>query len=456
MFQKFTSWKRRHGIEFFGIMLCVLLAVLAIDTVGIFAVSASADQDYLSSAPYYSSRFITSRSQLQGDIVGFYVNPERTRCGIMVNIEDIMNMSTNALDYEVYARGFNVSKGQYVSKTQNQVSGGYYVFGNTGYAMIYLVNSAGFAPQASELIVRSNKTLVEGQVSSDDLSASMEALKQQNTTFAKFDQYRLVINPAASGAQEVDFLDSVDGTLDVMAAYRQCVLDQEEAKIRSKLYDNIGNMNMYMNQINEYADVLGRMSIRIPALSEAIVSDTFVSCPDSESGQVCDMYPEAALPRETVNEDGTVSTASYPVYKPGYVYNNGVNFDWQHRTLSDGTGTDYFENLLLSGQTKVQYLQALKEAKPDRKGSSLDITKFAKLDGTRLTANMGQSAIDEERQTYEAVQAYIKAVTNYESEKYQYQTVNMPAYLNLQYNMERSAQTFTSNLVDGAVRMWGK
>lgn len=449
MFAQFSSWKKHHSIEFFGVLLILLLSLLVVDVAGSLTHTASADRDYLSENPYYAKRFTTSLSGLTGDIVGFYTNADHSKCGIMVKIDDILNMSTDANDYEIWFRGFNVSKGTYTNYTANRPSGGYYVFGATGYAMIYLVNTGGFKEQACEVVIRSNKTLVKNETTSGDLGEAMQALKKKDLSYSKYDQYRLIINPSASGATVVDFLDDID----IMAAYRYCVLDAQEDSVRAKLYSDIGIMNDSMRQINEYKKNLNFMNVRVPDLSEYIAGDRFVNCPDGENG-VCECSDVEALPYVTTDKDtGEIVRTVYPVYIPGMVASRGVDFDWQHHRLSDD-GVDFFDGLLLDGQTKDRFLKALPTLSTVNYNTVPNISQFSMLDGTPLSESMRNSGRTDEVQIYNLVQSYIGAVSTYVSTKNQYQVTDLVKYLTLQYNMEVSGQAFTSNFTDGIVHIW--
>ena len=460
MFQRFRTWKKHHSIEFFGATLAILLSLLFVDVAGILMYTANADRDYLSGTPYYAEAYSTSLSGLNGRIVGFYTNEDNTRVGIMLHTDNIANMSTDALQYEVYFRGFNVSKGDYTKITLNNPSGGYYVFGNTGYSMIYLIQSGGFKEQAAEIIVRSNETVVEGQ-GSGDAADEVAALKQWNKTFEYYDQFRLIVNPSATGATKVDFLDSKDGNVDVMAAYRYCVLDAEEDTVRQKLYNDVAQLNTYMRQINAYKKSLEEnMGVRVPALPAAIAGDRFVNCPETakdESGNEiktpCELDTVTAIPAIVTGEDGSTKEVSYPVYIANYVYPRGVDFDWMHHKLSEGN-VDFFDGLLATGQTKERFLRNLPLQEMTNAAERLDVTMFRRTDGTPLDANINVSTMEDDKRIYEAVTAYITAVNSYQQLKQQYQTGDLVAYLTLQYNMEVSGQSFTSNFVDGVINVW--
>lgn len=438
MISRFNTWRKQHKIEFFGATVLLLLVTLCADLFGTLFYAANADHDYLTGASFYSPGFVTSLSGVDGNIVDVYVNEDHSKCGIMVYLNDMLSVSTNALDYELFVRDINVSKGTYMRQNLNNPNGGYYVFGSTGYAMIYLVNTGGFKERAIEVIVRSNNLVTEQDAASSDNAEAMLALKEQNSTFSQYDQYRIIVNPSATGAHVVDFLDDMD----IEAAYRYCVLDQQEKGVRQTLALDVAALNDGMRKINQYTSDLMALGVRVPKLPECIYGDKFTD-------------DDKVLPVTIVDERaGTSTDMTCPAYMADYVFNGGVEFDWQHQLLGDGI--DFFDGLMKSGQTKQQFLRNLALSNTTQDTGTIDISELTMIDGTPLNYDMAESTRQDDMSIFTAAQAYVETVDKYMTTKKQYQTVDLVAYLTLQYNMEVSGQSFTSNLVDGVVTVWGQ
>ena len=96
------------------------------------------DAETLSNQAVYTTEVVTSRSQVAGSVVSVLSNKEQTKAFVLLKMESMENLSTNADDYKLFVAGSN-SGGTY-SDIKSQPSGGIYVFGSTGYIGFYLVN----------------------------------------------------------------------------------------------------------------------------------------------------------------------------------------------------------------------------------------------------------------------------------------------------------------------------
>ena len=411
MFTKIRMWQKHHSIELFGIYL-VLICVGLLAISGTIKLTAnSQDRDFLDANAIYASEFTTSLSGIAGNIEAVYVNPSDTKCAIMLHMDEISKTSTDAMDYQLYVKGFNVSQGKYATATLNKFKGGYYVFGSTGYAMIYLTDAAGFKNQAIEIVVRCNEVFTGGT-----MSAEASALAQQDASYASNDQFRIIINPKGSAATEVDFLDN----LDVVKLYQNTVLLESEEEIRTTLKNDVKNLNMYLAQINSYGKNLTNMGVKVPTLPDYIVGDEFSNLE---------------------NEENTL------VYKPNYVFANGVDFYWFEKSLMDD---HRFLPDLVGGKSDYQYLN---DVKAQRDGINIEFNDWIMLDGTRINRE-SESTLQTDTTLRNTITAYEEAVRSYVTLKQQYQTQDLMNYLYLEYNMTSTGNTFTSNYSDGTVIVW--
>lgn len=411
MFTKIRMWQKHHGIELFGIYLLLVCVGLVAISGTIKMTASSQDRDFLNENAIYASEFITSLSGIAGNIEAVYVNPSDTKCAIVLHMAEINRTSTDAADYQLYVKGFNVSRGEYATMTLNNYKGGYYVFGSTGYAMIYLTDAAGFQNQAIEIVVRCNEVFstVEG-------NADVAALAEKDASYANNDQFRIIVNPKGSAATEVEFLDD----LDVVKLYQNTVLLDSEEEIRATLKTDVKELNQYLAQINAYGNNLRNMGVKVPALPECIAGDEFYNLE---------------------NEENTL------VYKPNYVFANGVDFDWFERSLMD----DYrFLPELVGGKSDYQYLNDI-AAQHDF--YSQEQFNWVMMDGTRIDRN-SNSQLQDDVTLQQTIDAYELAITNYIRVKTQYQTIDLMSYLNLEYNMTSTGKTFTSNYGDDTVIVW--
>lgn len=433
MFRKLMNWKKHHGIEMFGGLLVLCIVALVINSGVILSYAANEDKDYLEGNPYYAEEFVTSKSQTRGTIKAFYTNADNTKVAIMLHFTPITNMSTDAANYQIFYKGFNISKQRYTKRNLNEPVGGYYIFGSTGYAMIYLMDSTGFEQQAGEVVVRSLETLY---TNNDSSSEEIESLKQLDASYEEYDQFRLIINPAGAQATVVDFLDDFD----VQRVYQQCIVDEQEAEIRARLMRDTVELNELWSRISAFKKNLTEAGVNVTMLPEEIRGDRFVNCPDAD-GKHCEISSKDLV------EDVTTQL----VYVPSYVYSGGVDFDWFHEDLH----TADFLGPLLGGKTEAAFFQSLVQEKAQYGGMQVDANSFSMLDGTPINlSTLATSSLVTDKQIYDAISEYSSAVNDYIEMKRQYQTVDMVEYLSLQYNMQSTGQTFSANLQDDTVHVW--
>ena len=432
MFKKLKYWKTHHGIEMFGVLLSLCIVLMAISSVSIISYANAVDRDYLEGNPFYNANFVTSKSLTKGEIKAFYTNADNTKCAIMLYFNPITNMSTNANDYQIFYKGYNVSKGGYTKRNLNKPVGGYYIFGSTGYAMIYLVASEGFQQQAAEVVVRCLESIYTSEYSSE----SVRNLQELDESYKEYDQYRLIINPAGQQATVVDFLDDFD----VERVYQQCIVDEQESKIRETLIDDVVRLNELWARIASFKTNLVEAGVNTVDLPDVIKGDQFVNCPDADDHK-CD------ISSKPLKEDVTTQL----VYIPNTILEGGVDFDWFHEDLH----TADFLNPMLGGKTEIAFFETLRRDSELYRSDRIDQNDFSMLDGTPINFDrLSRSSLVTDQQVYTAIREYIDAVNSYISLKNQYQTRDLVSYLELQYNMQSTGKTFSSNLEDDAVHVW--
>lgn len=418
------AWKRTHKIEFFGVSVGIALFGLVATSGSILMHARSVQKDVLTNQAIYVKEFTTSLSDVRGEIVQVYADEGRTRCGILVRFENPQLLSADAKDYQVFVKGFNVSRGQYADETLASPSGGFCIFGSTGYALIYLVESSGFQAQALECIVRSNETLhVASQTSSE--AADLQA---KDGSYAQYDQFRIVVNPNASGAVTVGFLEDLDAT----ALYKMAIVDQSEGEIREKLAQDVDQMNTAMKSILSYQENLKNLQVRVPALPPEIAGDQFTAEDLMDGSQML-------------------------VYRPGSVLPKGVNIDWFHKDLSDAdaSGTVFLTKELLGQRGEAQFFGDLSAAQEKRSDALSNLTSgsWVMADGTQITVD-NDSPMADIKAMSQNITDYVNAVNSYYSMKYEYQCRDLVSYLQLEYNMKNTGNTISGNFADGVITAW--
>ena len=420
MFSKIMLWRKTHRIELFGVCVGLVLLLMSAVVLNIQFKASREDAEYIRTKAVYVSSFTTSRSGVSGQIQHLFVNEARTKCGILVRVAAPAYMSPNADDYVVFVKGYNPAKGTYDPKTFSNPSGGYCIFGDTGYALIYLIENRGFGDQAIECIVRSNNTIHD----SDEVS-----VQSDDPSYAMYDQYRIIVNPNAAEAEVVDFLDDLDAS----SLYQDVVMSSSEASIRSTLTQDVAAMNDMINTINSLRKTMDESySIRVPDLPDEIAGDSF------------DVMTHPKTHEKII------------VYTPGYVLAGGVDFDWFGWGISESGG--FLQTLTGSGSAK-QFLDELGSTAPTRSQSMKDATSGKDWvtkngDPISLVTSANSSGSMSSTARAQVINSYISAVDSYYTLKQKYQCTDLPAYLRLEYEMTSMDQVVSGNFREGTIYAW--
>lgn len=408
--RKLQRWERHHKIELFGIAIGILLVALLVDFCFIKVHTMDINNGILDNYAIYVNEFTTSLSGVTGNISQVYVNPERTKCVILLYFDDTSKIVADATKYQIFVKGYDVNKARYANTTYSNPTGGYYVFGATGYSAIYLTDASGFSRQCLECIVRCNEVLV-----SDPQLADEEAAKRDET-YAEFDQWRVIINPCGKSAKVCDFLNDFD----IVSLYQDAVIDDNETQMRELLATDISRMNASMKQIINYRDNLISLGVNVPSLPACIAGDTFE-------------YEEEML-----------------VYHPQYVFENGVDFDWYHYTLHD---TSFLDLVKSPEQTDIQFFNSLQDYSASQ--GYVSTADWYMADGTLIDLSsasgsqlMNMNAISEN------IDGYTTALSDYYSTKMTYQCTDLVSYLAIEANMKDAGKYFTSNYNEYTITVW--
>lgn len=419
MFAKFAKWKKHHQIEMFGIATCLLCIILFVNCFTISVYSHGQERDFLSTKAIYTPNFKTSLSDIGGQVQQVFVNADKTKCGIMLHMDNMLGMSTDAKDYQVFVKGYNISKQRYAAVTYNQPNGGIYIFGSTGYIMIYMVDNAGWYNQALEIVVRSHKTLQNNAQNKD--------LTGVDISYSQYDQFNFLINPAGAEAVVCDFFDG--DTVDVTALYQETVLREVEENQREILKQDIIELNTYASQIAAYYNALKTVDVNIKPLPACMDGDGTAFVNDEVTGELR-YYPTTIIP-------------------------GGTDFDWYDTDLRTASYLDMV--IGDSGLTRSGYFDTLAQDKINYGNTveTLNTQGWRRTNGTDINVeDFLNSPIDENKQIAQNIRAYVDAVNGFINVKKKYQTEDLVGYLYIQYNMEISGQTFSANLQEDTIHPW--
>ena len=342
-----------YRMERFSLLFCVMVVGILVTTVSCFVAHVQTQNTTLGEQAIYSTEFETSKTGVSGKVIDVYSSEDKAKTLLLLKFDDTKVVSTNADNYQMFLTGASVEQNK---QTLDGIpSGSIYMFGNTGYMGIYLVNKDGFGPQILDLVVRCNSELQTN--ASEDVDKEVE-----DKSFVDYDQFRVYFNPGASKAKHLDCLDGSKAP-SIKDFYNEAVITPQEDEIHALLETQVNNMRVSLNQIHEYEERLKTEGITVPAEPSVIAGDKVIT-----------------------NDDGSYT------YKPATVLPGGYDLDWQHKSVTDGFIKGLIEKTDSPNMTVDQYFAMMtREADADASGNQLDTNdiEWQLNDGTLISSLSG-------------------------------------------------------------------
>lgn len=342
-----------YRMERFSLLFCVMVVGILVTTVLCFVTHVQTQNTTLGEQAIYSTEFETSKTGVSGKVIDVYSSEDKAKTLLLLKFDDTKVVSTNADNYQMFLTGASVEQNK---QTLDGIpSGSIYMFGNTGYMGVYLVNKDGFGPQILDLVVRCNSEL--------QMNASEDVDKEvEDKSFVDYDQFRVYFNPGASKAKHLDCLDGSKAP-SIKDFYNEAVITPQENEIHAQLETQVNNMRVSLNQIHEYEERLETEGITVPAEPSVIAGDKVIT-----------------------NDDGSYT------YKPATVLPGGYDLDWQHKSVTDGFIKGLIEKTDSPNMTVDQYFAMMtREANADASGNQLDTNdiEWQLNDGTLISSLSG-------------------------------------------------------------------
>lgn len=147
-----------HAIERFGVFFGIFAVTGAIVITGSGAAALKAGNDALTQTALYTTKFKTSKTNLDGTVDGVYTNKSDSKALVMMHFDTSAQISYSAADYRAFLLGSDTSLNSEPVSTSG-VKGSFHVFGSTGYVGVLLEADRSFNRQVLNLTVRATAEL---------------------------------------------------------------------------------------------------------------------------------------------------------------------------------------------------------------------------------------------------------------------------------------------------------
>lgn len=413
----FSNMTSRHKrMETFAVSFGILLFGILVVTVVSFGMFIQQQNNTLSSKAIYTTDFSTSKTNISGTVVGVYASEDRTKAFILMKFDDVKSISTNANNYQVFMTGINGQRRRETLKSSP--AGSVYVFGNSGYMGIYLVNNEGFPTQILDIVVRANAELVKKSDNASNEYANDES-------FSNYDQFRIYANPGATDATVLKCLSNGDAPA-VKDLYNEAVVTNQEAAIRKDLYADLDDMITAQANIKEYTDRLTTQDgVQVPTQPDAINGDSVAKL-----------------------KDGTYAYDFKSVVPGGY------NFEWQTRYVAEGYLKGIYEQLGDPTMTSdALFAKMNKESQIANNTMGTNITWKLK-DGTLVKDLNSGSNNGRYQQINADCEGLVTAWRNYYTAKDKFQRTDLGRLLDLEATTDLVVSSSSINTNDNVLRLY--
>ena len=388
-------------MERFRLFFLVLCAVLVATTGVAFLRLQERQQLSLTDDALLTQRFRFSRSGVTGSVEGVYVNQDRTRAFVMLRLDDVRTISTDAENYRIF---FSAHRGSSV----NFPAGAIYIFGGSGYMGLHFTDARGFVPQISDVTVWNTQDLI-GLPPANPAGAASE----------RYDDMQIFVNLGARYATHLEVLDR-DGPLDIVELFAQTVSTVRLSEITAELNRTLSEMEISLLRIEELRTRLARDGVVVPADPMEIRGD------------------------QILREDD-VLRAVFASPMPG-----GYDFPWQGRTVSDG-----FIELVVPNSDALR--AHMRQMDAYRRGGVAHIRPDAEwlyTDGTPANDREGGAMTDRELAVRADIAALEQEWRNFYNLRRRYQMELLPQLLILDENTRDRITGVTVHYGADALTIW--
>lgn len=416
---------RHQKMERFSLGFFVLSILLVFTLVVGFRQNMIKNHHLISDKAMYNETIQTSKTKVQGQVLGVFGNKEHTKSLVLLHFSDINKISTDAKNYNIFITSANVEGNQ--RRFTSKPTGGVYVFGDTGYVGLYLVNNAGFDKQILQVTVRANLELV---ATDDGASKEVPKGKDGDASFAKFDQFTIYCNP---GAQQMEYINALEneGSPDATLLYRDAVSNNETLVAKEINKKQLANIEIALNNIKEHKERIERRGIAAPDLPDVLLGDTISH--EKKGDEIIYKYD--------VKAD----------------FKGALHFDWQTKSIQDGFVKEAMKNyhdLTASSGKDFLIAQAL-DAKENPTSLNLNSKDWKLKDGRFIEdLNTGTGANDEYVSLNKACQDYAKVLNDYYVLKLNYQTKTQADFIRSEVLLKTVSDLQTTHFGEGVVTIY--
>lgn len=390
--------QRHKQMEHFGVLF-IVLTLCFVGVCVLCAVYQNADDKARDAEQaVYTTGFKTSRSGVEGQVVGICTDDAYKHCVVLMKLKDMKNMPINASSYQGFlAVASNDGNHQYA--LEDNVTGSIYVYGNSGYIAVYLSNPDGFDAKHLYLMMQNLRP--------------MSTATERGARAGDMDVWSVIFNAGATGTYKSKTLAT--DKFDAQAFYADTLLVSKEKQTKRATEADLILLQDDIRSIIEWKDRCSDAGI-----------DMSDSLPADIQGDIVVTDKNNNLELQTQHD------------APG-----AIHIDWRNGSILTG----YLPDNVDTSSTAALSDYIMKQADTAKTTTLEDMSKHKWVTKTGETINLNDDGSNVIRQEMiEDIRSYVKAVETYRADKSRYQVDDMLAFVSLELDYNQVGRTLTVNV----------
>lgn len=373
----------------------------------------------------YTTNSTMSLSKNNAEIIDVFKSKDGTKAVLLFKFDNMANLSTDAKNYRLFltATSFSMKREPLIS---NPV-GGLYVFGDSGYMAVYLIDKSGIKNQILDLIIRQNKSL--GVY--DDVE--LDPKDFNDDSFYNFDQMKIYFNPYGKKAKVAEFLET--NTIDVYDMYNEMINKEQVFDLKDKLNKKLYEMHIDMERIDELKSKLSRYGLTVKSIPDSIAEDTIIATYKGEDLTLTENGQYITKDNEVILEKDIDW-----VLKTPYTVKGGFDFDWRNKDIKDRILDELREN-----KSEYDYLKSLRSQKENSQNTfQMSQVIIVDKNGNDIDFSSDSNVLKEYSSRLQgAISDYTTALSAYFNNKYDYQVSLLGGLIDLELHSKLANIEYT-------------
>lgn len=209
-----------------------------------------AQKEQIGTQAKYTEQIEFSLSGIQGNIRNVFRDTSGKRAFILIEMNDVSDLSLDASKYQLYLTGLNNTK------LKQEPASSMFIFGSSGYMGIEFYDDRGLENEIYQMTLRNNSELTdEAELSEQDLDNLDDA------SFGKYDQAEFYSNVGAEDAVTMDVLDK---ELSPVQLYYSLVGHFEEDEVYEEIDSTIKDLDKLLAREQEYSNRIVELGYEAP------------------------------------------------------------------------------------------------------------------------------------------------------------------------------------------------